>query len=226
MKFPNNKIAHRGVFNNKDIPENSMKAFKKAVELNFAIELDIHLTKDNHLVVFHDDNLYRMTGVNKKISTINYSEIKDCYLLNTKEKIPTLLDVLKTINDKVCIVIEIKADRRYKEMISLLMKELEPFHNYVIQSFHPEVVRYIKCHYPNIEVGYIINKSNQFFHKILCSRLMINYSKADFLSIHKELLSTKKMINYKKKMPIFLWTIKKNDDYSNQDYVLICNDLI
>ena len=64
MNIPNNKIAHRGVFNNTSIPENSMKAFQKAIDLNYSIELDIQFTKDFVLVVFHDDNLKRMTGVN------------------------------------------------------------------------------------------------------------------------------------------------------------------
>ena len=58
----NKIIAHRGVFNNIDIPENSMKAFKKALKLNYPIELDIQLTKDNILVVLHDHTLQRMTG--------------------------------------------------------------------------------------------------------------------------------------------------------------------
>ena len=60
-------IAHRGIYNNLNIPENSMKSFKRAINSNVSIELDIHLTKDNKLVVFHDDNLIRMTGTYKKI---------------------------------------------------------------------------------------------------------------------------------------------------------------
>ena len=58
----NKIIAHRGIFNNIDIPENSMKAFEKALKLNYPIELDVQLTKDNVLVVLHDLSLKRMTG--------------------------------------------------------------------------------------------------------------------------------------------------------------------
>jgi len=54
-------IAHRGL-DNGDIPENSMQAFKNAIEKGYAIELDVQLTKDKQLVVFHDSNLLRLTG--------------------------------------------------------------------------------------------------------------------------------------------------------------------
>ena len=89
-------IAHRGIYNNLNIPENSMKSFKRAINSNVSIELDIHLTKDNKLVVFHDDNLIRMTGTYKKIRKCMYDELKQFNLLSTEEKIPLLSDVLKS----------------------------------------------------------------------------------------------------------------------------------
>ena len=77
MKFDNVIIAHRGVHNNIDIPENSLLAFKEAIKNNLAIELDVQLTKDNVLVVFHDNNLERMTKVNKNICNLTYNELKN-----------------------------------------------------------------------------------------------------------------------------------------------------
>ena len=73
----NKIIAHRGVFNNIDIPENSMKAFKKALKLNYPIELDIQLTKDNILVVLHDHTLQRMTGDSRILQELTTSRIED-----------------------------------------------------------------------------------------------------------------------------------------------------
>ena len=69
-------IAHRGLFNNKDIPENSLSSFKKALDKNIPIELDVRLTKDNVLVVFHDTNLKRLTGLDKKVKDVSYSVIR------------------------------------------------------------------------------------------------------------------------------------------------------
>ena len=91
-------IAHRGIHNNIDIPENSLLAFKKAKELNIPIELDIQITKDNRLIVFHDYSLNRMTNIDKKIKDCTYQELSRINLLKTNEKIPLLKDVLKLIN--------------------------------------------------------------------------------------------------------------------------------
>lgn len=77
-------IAHRGLYNNKEgIVENTIKAFNKAIEKGYAIELDVQILKDGNLIVFHDDNLLRLTGINKRVydSTLEY--IKSVNLLNT-----------------------------------------------------------------------------------------------------------------------------------------------
>ena len=73
----NKIIAHRGIFNNIDIPENSMKAFEKALKLNYPIELDVQLTKDNELVVFHDYSLKRMCGINRLVENCTYKELSN-----------------------------------------------------------------------------------------------------------------------------------------------------
>ena len=77
-------IAHRGLFNNVDIPENSLIAFKKAVKHGYGIELDVQMTTDKKLVVFHDVNLFRMCGVDKKLTDCSYEELQQYNLVNTK----------------------------------------------------------------------------------------------------------------------------------------------
>ena len=86
-------ITHRGYHSPEKAPENSMAAFTRAVEEGFGIELDIHLTKDQQVVVFHDDDLERMTGYTKKITDCTWGEIRSLTLLNTQEKIPLLKEV-------------------------------------------------------------------------------------------------------------------------------------
>ena len=90
-----NLIAHRGFHNlEKNIPENSIKAFKEAIKNNYVIELDIHRTKDNKLVVFHDYNLKRVCGIDKTIESCTYKELSKLYLFNTSSKIPLFSEVL------------------------------------------------------------------------------------------------------------------------------------
>ena len=83
-------IAHRGIFDNKKVAENSLTAFKRAKELNIPIELDVQLTKDQTLVVFHDINLKRMCGIDKSINSCAYEEIKNLKLKNSQETIPSI----------------------------------------------------------------------------------------------------------------------------------------
>ena len=87
--FMNRYFAHRGLHNiEKGVPENSLSAFKKAAEKGYGIELDVHITKDDKIVVFHDDDLKRMCGVDKKTDEQTYEYLKTLSLYNTNEKIP------------------------------------------------------------------------------------------------------------------------------------------
>jgi len=220
MKIPNNKIAHRGMFDNIKIPENSIASFKNALKHNYSIELDIQLTKDNILVVFHDNNLKRMTGIDKLVEETNYEELKDLKLLNTNEHIPTLDEVLKLIDNKVLLDIEVKKTKRIKEITNIIKEKLTNYNNYVLKSFDPRIVRSLKKNI-NTEVGYLIGNK----HNFLSSILVIKYSKADFLSISKKLLNTKKFQKLKNKYQLLIWTIKDKDEIEDENIIYICNKL-
>ena len=220
MKIPNNKIAHRGMFDNIKIPENSIASFKKALKYNYSIELDIQLTKDNIPIVFHDNNLKRMTGIDKLIKDTNYNELKDLKLLNTNEHIPTLDEVLLLVNNKVLLDIEIKSTKRIKEITNILKDKLSNYNNYVLKSFNPKIVRSLKKNI-NTEVGYLIDTK----HKLLSNILVIKYSKADFLSISKKLLNTKKFQKLKNKYQLLIWTIKDKNEIKDENIIYICNKL-
>ena len=227
MKINGNIIAHRGVFNNIDVPENSISAFKKAVQLNIPIELDVQLTKDNILVVFHDDDLRRMTDKCIILQDANYDLIKDINLLNTKEKIPTFKQVLNIVEDKVLIDIEIKDTKRIKETCDILLKELSNYKNFIVKSFNPRIIRYIKKKNPRIEVGLLIH--NKYDSRILDfiskSVFTLYYSKADFISISKKLLNTKKYKKLSLRYPTLIWTIKEKEEIKNNKIIYICNNL-
>ena len=219
-------IAHRGVFNNKDIPENSLAAFKKAVKLGYPIELDVQLTKDNKLVILHDSNTKRMTGIDINIHDAPYAEIKKLHLLDTKEVIPTLKEVLDLVDSKVLLDIEVKDTDRILEVCTLLMNELSNYSNFILKSFNPKIVRYLKKHYPTCKVGYLMDDpSKEYYSKYLTSIFVIKYSKADFLAINKKLIKLKRFKKLSKKHPIYLWTIKSKEEFSTPNYVYICNNL-
>ncbi len=103
----NTPIAHRGLHDD-EIPENSMPAFERAIEHGFNIEIDVHLSKDNQLVVFHDANLNRVCGVKKKVKDCTVEELKTYRLKNTDCTIPTLDEFLELVDGKVGILCEVK----------------------------------------------------------------------------------------------------------------------
>lgn len=114
-------IAHRGYH---DIwPENSILAFKKALMKNMAIEVDIRKTVDNEIICIHDRYLKRLLGIKGRVSKKTYSEIKNEYILNSNEKVPTLKEVLDLINGKITILIEVKdfMDYMYEKKLIEIM---------------------------------------------------------------------------------------------------------
>lgn len=103
--------AHRGLHDNLwGVPENSLPAFQAAMDKGYGIELDVHLTADNELVVHHDDTLYRMCHVERDIKDMTLKEIRQYTLLGTEEKIPTLQEVLDLVNGRVPLLIELKTE--------------------------------------------------------------------------------------------------------------------
>ena len=228
MNKENKIIAHRGIFNNINIPENSIKSFKEAIKYNYPFELDIQLTKDNKLVVFHDYNTKRMTNEDYIIQESTYDEIKDLCLLNTKYKIPLFKEILKINNDKCLIDIEIKNTKRIKETIDELIKELTNYNNYIVKSFNPKIVRYIKKNYPNIKCGLLLKSKykNKLLNIIAKTNFIIKYSKCDFIAISQKLLNSKKYKKKSSKIETLVWTISKMEDINyDNDITYICNNL-
>lgn len=221
-------IAHRGLFNNKDIIENTISAFKESIKQKYPFELDVQLTKDNKLVVFHDDDLKRLCGINIKIQDSLYDDIKSIKLLGTDSYIPLFNDILELNHDQVFIDIEVKMTKRIKETISILMNELRKYDNYSIKSFDPRIVRYIKDNYSFVNTGLLIDKKykNILYNILLHTKLVLKYSKCDFLSISSRLLNDTKYMNKIKDYPISIWTILKNEDINyNDEFSYICNNL-
>ena len=88
-----------------DFPENSFAAIKRAADLGYGIEFDVHLTKDDIPVVFHDDTLSRICGVKGYLRDYTYEELQQFRLLGTEERIPALTDILAMVNGRVPLII-------------------------------------------------------------------------------------------------------------------------
>lgn len=216
--------AHRGLYDNEHgIPENSMAAFRRAVDKGYGIELDVHLTADNQLVVFHDDTLTRMCGMNKKISSFLYSDLMQLRLLGTEEVIPLFKDVLELIDGKVPLIIELKVDGSNQNLLCPLVWQLLSRYkgDYCIESFHPFVLQWFKRHEPQVVRGQL---SCNFFKEnphcdivlFLMSNLMTNFfTHPDFIAYKYLDLDNPAVIYNRKLFHIMtvVWTIPGKPTY-------------
>lgn len=188
-----NPIAHRGLHKSFEIPENSMEAFKRAVDLNYAIELDVRITKDNQIVVFHDKNLKRLCKNNKKVSSLNYNQLKKFYLYNTKYNIPLLQDVLDLIQGRVPIYIEVKNYSKIGIFEEKLASILDTYKGeFAICSFNENVIVWFKKNRSDFLRGLIYGDLKKFNIKFY--NLVFIYKvfrcKPNFISLDYKLLRT------------------------------------
>lgn len=94
--FERQYIAHRGFHDNRsECPENSLPAFERAIQMGYGIELDVQLTKDGVPVVFHDWDLKRAAGVDRKIRDCTFEELQSYRLFGSSQTIPAFEAVLE-----------------------------------------------------------------------------------------------------------------------------------
>ncbi len=180
-------IAHRGLHGIDGAVENSLEAFEKAAQKGYITENDIHLTKDRQVIVFHDDNLERMCGVDEKPENLTLEEIKKFNLAGTGEKIPTLKECLDLIDGRVPLLIEFKTPviGDYEPLCVAANEILKDYEGkYFIQSFNPLVCRWYKKTRPDIMRGQLASAFyNEPFHQKLAGALLFNFlSRPDFVS--------------------------------------------
>ncbi len=133
--------AHRGLHGH-GIPENSITAFRRAAEKGLGIELDVQLSSDGQVVVFHDYTTDRMTGIKGKISEMTYGELERLSLGQTEEKIPLLSSVLEVVDGKVPILIELKGESTSTELCPAVCEVLDGYRGQIlVESFNPVLIR-------------------------------------------------------------------------------------
>jgi glycerophosphoryl diester phosphodiesterase len=219
-------IAHRGLHNDL-IPENTISAIASAFNNYFNCEIDVRLTNDNKVIVFHDDSLLRLCGIDKLVHDLTFEEIKNCKISKSNETIPLLTDVLKIIPNNKILLIELKNMNSPGTLEELVLEEIKNYYNKVsLQSFNPFTITWFKRKTRNIPVGFITSdfqdeELNVFKKFFLTRKLLVNYIKPDFLSADID-INPQKISFYKKlDIPILTWTIdsfdkfEKSKDFSN-----------
>ena len=162
-------FAHRGLYTRDgSVPENSIAAFSAAVQAGYGIELDVQLSKDNEVVVFHDDNIARMCGKEGLVLDYSLAELRELKLLGTEERIPTLPEVLDVVDGKVPLIIEFKGGKRNKALCEKTLKYLRNYSRahgeaekgsklYCVESFDARIVYWLRKNAPDLYRGQLAN---------------------------------------------------------------------
>ena len=169
------RYAHRGYHDKPRIPENSMAAFRRAIENGYGAELDVHLMRDGRLAVIHDASLKRTAGADVLVEDLTAEELKTYRLEGTDERIPLLEEVLELFQDRTPLIIELKAERgNHAALAEATCRMLDRYRvHYCIESFDPRCLIWLKKNRPEIVRGQL---SEQFLrHHVAAGKSVLQY---------------------------------------------------
>lgn len=221
--FLGRAYAHRGLHDAQNlIPENSMSAFKEAVKHKLAIELDIHLTRDRKIVVFHDELLMRMCQVSGTVEDSTYEELQKLRLLNTDERIPLFTEVLDYVDGRVPLLIELKLPSGDMSLCAHAVEILKNYRGpYMVQSFNSLGIRWFRQNEPSILRGQLSDALTKGKHDApyvlrFCVQHLLTdlLCRPDFISYKlKDTANLSVFILHKlMKTPTAVWTLRSAED--------------
>ena len=183
--------AHRGLHGG-EIPENSRPAFARAAAQGYGIELDVQLSSDGVIMVFHDDTLLRMTGVEGRLCDFTCEQLQQMTLGESGETVPTFDEVLEIVDGRIPLLIELKGESAGGAdlLCEKLAKRLEAYRGaYCVESFNPVILSWFRRHRPDIVRGQLVTNTfrerpngNKLLNFLL-THLMLNVlSRPDFVA--------------------------------------------
>ena len=153
------RFAHRGLHDaRKGIVENTPDAFEAACQAGVGIELDIQFTRDMRVVVFHDDDLARLMGDSRMVRDVTLEELRAMPLSGVRTaRVPTLAEVLRQVDGRAPLLIELKNGRANDRLCRALMEQLRGYRGeYIVESFSPLIVRWFKKRAPEVMRGQLV----------------------------------------------------------------------
>ena len=153
VKLRKFRYAHRGLHGN-GAPENSMNAFRLALEHGYGIELDVHLLADGNLAVIHDSSLHRTVGKNLRIEDLSTEDLSSCHLEGTEETVPEFRNVLELFSGGTPLIVELKTANNAELLAEAACNMLDHYDvDYCIESFDPRCIYWLRKHRPEIVRG-------------------------------------------------------------------------
>lgn len=148
-------FAHRGLHTrDRSVPENSLRAFELAAAAGYGIELDVQLSSDGQVVVFHDSTLDRVCGVHARVDEKTYEELSQISLCGTEQTVPLFSDVLNTVAGRGPLIVELKDGKHNRELCEKTYGLLAEYRGDVcVESFNPFMAAWFRFHAPELLRG-------------------------------------------------------------------------
>jgi hypothetical protein len=184
-------FCHRGLYTkDQRVSENSMGAFARAMDLGYGIELDVQLSLDGKVYVFHDDDTLRMTGVSGILEEKTSDEIDQLRLIGSGEKIPLLSEVLTLVGGKVPMLVELKTTKRKEKSVKAVIAIMKDYRgDYAYCSFDPLILGFLYGYAPKqlrgLNMEYSLDKKQfDWLTRIILQFALLNFTfKPDYLSV-------------------------------------------
>ena len=216
--------AHRGL-HKEGIPENSMAAFRAALEKGYGIELDIHLMKDGNLAVIHDSSLLRTAGADVRIEDLTEADLENYRLEGTDERIPLFRDVMAIYEGIAPMIVELKpVDGNHAALCRAACDLLEGYQGiFCLESFDPRCVRWLKQNRPQLIRGQLTenfvkgkNNLNPAIRFVLTHNLLNFTTCPDFVAYKfadRKYSPTTALCRHAWEIQGVTWTIRSQEDY-------------
>lgn len=199
-------FAHRGLHGAPPFAENSLNAFRAAIELGAGIECDLRLTSDRQLVVFHDADAARLCG---DPAVIADSSLADLAALRVGgAPIPTLEQLLALVAGRVPLLLEVKADGSPGRIGPALVEALAGYRGpFGVMSFDPRVARWLKTNAPSIRRGLVIEDRLPRHRRWWAMTL----ADPHFLAVETTALARRWVERARRTRPVYTWTVATPD---------------
>ncbi len=162
--FLGRNFAHRGLHSSDmSVPENSLEAFRLAAEAGYGAELDVQLSKDGQVVVFHDDTLDRVCGVHGRVDEFTFEELQTMRLCGTAHRIPLFSEVLDVVRGRGALIVELKTGPRNRELCKKTYALLQAYSGEAcVESFDPRIVAWFRLHGRDLVRGQLAAPTDEY----------------------------------------------------------------
>jgi len=213
-------FAHRGLWRPEGPPENSLGAIEAACSAGYGIEFDVRLSADEEAIVFHDETLERLCGIDAFVADYAAADLQALRLAGGEERIPTLAEVFRVVNGRQMMLVEIKTPHVSDVLERKVAEALDHYHGpAAVISFHPASLAWFAEHRPDIPRGLdaagasdeFIDRSDMDLENLFQGQF--DFARPHFLVLNADMIGGRIANRHRADgVPVVAWTARSADE--------------